>query len=71
MTNSLLESNALLVKGISDKEKAIQELEDQVRDIKFFLDARETVQGHPELEGGSVETHTPHTRHSKRRGRRS
>jgi BRCA1-associated protein len=66
-----MEANAMLVKNTDDKQKAIQELTDQVRDIKFFLDARETVQDHPELEGGSVETHIPQTRHTKRRGKRS
>lgn len=57
--------------SIEEKEKTIQEFTDQVRDIKFFLEARETVQENPELEGGSVRTHAPQVRHTKRRGRRS
>lgn len=42
----------------------IKELSDQVRDIMFFLQAREKVQSNPELEGGKVET-------SMRKGKRS
>jgi BRCA1-associated protein len=73
MTNSLLENNGLLLKSMEDREKAIKELSDQVRDLMFFLEAREKVQGNPELEGGSVETHTPsqqQTKHTKRRVKR-
>ncbi|CEP18415.1 hypothetical protein [Parasitella parasitica] len=54
-----------------DREKAIQELNDQVQDLKFFLEAREKVQGNPELEGGSVETRTPQRRAKKGKGKRS
>ncbi|KAL9551045.1 hypothetical protein MBANPS3_004447 [Mucor bainieri] len=72
MTNSLLENNGLLLKCMEDREKAIKELSDQVRDLMFFLEAREKVQGHPELEGGSVETRTPQPPRSKRgKGKRS
>ncbi|KAI9470075.1 MAG: hypothetical protein EXX96DRAFT_588707 [Benjaminiella poitrasii] len=72
LTNSLSEINSLLIKSIEDREKAIGELSDQIRDLTFFLEAREKVQGHPELEGGSVETHAPPpTKSSRRRGKRS
>ncbi|GAN09500.1 zf-UBP-domain-containing protein [Mucor ambiguus] len=71
MTNSLLENNSLLLKCMEDREKAIKELSDQVRDLMFFLEAREKVQGHPELEGGSVETRTPQPRSKRGKGKRS
>ncbi|KAF1799722.1 hypothetical protein V8B55DRAFT_1540964 [Mucor lusitanicus] len=71
MTNSLLENNGLLLKCMEDREKAIKELSDQVRDLMFFLEAREKVQGHPELEGGSVETRTPQPRSKRGKGKRS
>lgn len=73
MTNSLLENNGLLLKSMEDRERAIKELSDQVRDLMFFLEAREKVQGHAELEGGTLETHTKPQHHhtkSKRRGKR-
>ncbi|KAI7901280.1 uncharacterized protein BX663DRAFT_515494 [Cokeromyces recurvatus] len=70
LTNSLSEINSLLLKSIEDREKAIDELSDQIRDLNFFLEAREKVQGHPELEGGSVETHTRQVKPSRRRGKR-
>lgn len=71
MTNSLLQNNGLLLKSMEDREKAIKELSDQVRDLMFFLEAREKVQGHPELEGGNIETHTPQQpKNSRRKGKR-
>ncbi|KAK4511035.1 uncharacterized protein ATC70_012241 [Mucor velutinosus] len=71
VTNSLLENNSLLLKCMEDRERAIKELSDQVRDLMFFLEAREKVQGHPELEGGSVETRTPQPRVKRGKGKRS
>ncbi|KAI8877248.1 zf-UBP-domain-containing protein [Backusella circina FSU 941] len=68
-TNLLLGNNDNLIRCIEERKQGIQELSDQVRDLKFFLEARETVQGNPELEGGSVETHT-RTRNTKKRGKR-
>jgi BRCA1-associated protein len=56
------------MKDIQEHEQTIQDLNDQVRDLTFFLEARDKVQGHPELEGGSVGTHTRQPR--KRRGKR-
>ncbi|KAI8639115.1 hypothetical protein BD408DRAFT_421857 [Parasitella parasitica] len=70
MTNSLLENNNLLLKCAEDREKAIKELSDQVQDLKFFLEAREKVQGRPELQGGSMETRTPQRRSKKGKGKR-
>lgn len=71
MTNSLLQNNGLLLKSMEDREKAIKELSDQVRDLMFFLEAREKVQGHPELEGGNIETHTPQQpKINRRKGKR-
>ncbi|KAG2235207.1 hypothetical protein BDF21DRAFT_431872 [Thamnidium elegans] len=69
MTNSLLENNGLLLKSMDGREKAIKELSDQVRDLTFFLEAREKVQGNPELEGGNIETHT-RPQHSKRKSKK-
>ncbi|KAG2199165.1 hypothetical protein INT47_009904 [Mucor saturninus] len=70
ITNSLLQNNVVILKSMEDQEAAIKELSDQVRDLMFFLEAREKVQGHPELEGGNIETHTPQQKHGKRRGKR-
>ncbi|RCH92563.1 hypothetical protein CU098_000557, partial [Rhizopus stolonifer] len=67
-TNSLLENNNLLMKDMEEKEKAIKDLNDQVRDLMFFLEAREKVQGNPELEGASVGTRQ---KRNKKRGKRS
>lgn len=69
MTNSLLENSGLLLKSMDDREKDIKELSDQVRDLTFFLEAREKVQGNPELEGGNIETHT-RPQHSKRKNKK-
>lgn len=64
-----MEKKNRLKKGIQEHEQTIQELNDQIRDLTFFLEAREKVEGDPELEGGTVETHTRQPR--KRRGKRS
>jgi BRCA1-associated protein len=65
----LLENSNQVTKSIEERKNGIQELGDQIRDLKFFLEARETVQGNPELEGGSVETHTRRN-NTKKRGKR-
>ncbi|CAO3703937.1 unnamed protein product [Rhizopus stolonifer] len=56
MTNSLLQSNEALLKSKEIADQNISELNDQVRDLMFFLEARRKVQIDPDLEGGSVET---------------
>lgn len=56
MTNTLLQSNETLLKNKEIANKNISELNDQVRDLVFFLEARRKVQTDPELEGGRVET---------------
>ncbi|KAI9263245.1 BRCA1-associated protein 2-domain-containing protein [Phascolomyces articulosus] len=55
-TNTLFKENETLQESIEQKQKMVKELGDQVRDLKFFLEAREKVQEHPELGGGSVGT---------------
>ncbi|KAI8373512.1 hypothetical protein EDC96DRAFT_583483 [Choanephora cucurbitarum] len=69
-TNTLLENNDLLVKNIAERDRAISDLNEQVRDLMFFLETRERVQGNPELEGASVGTRTTHSRTGRRRGKR-
>lgn len=54
--DELLSDIAELKQSQQQKQQMIKELGDQVRDLNFFLEARETVQSHPELEGGSVGT---------------
>ncbi|CEG69813.1 hypothetical protein RMATCC62417_05821 [Rhizopus microsporus] len=56
MTNTLIQSNEELSKSNELATNSISELNDQVRDLKFFLEARKKVQADPSLEGGSVET---------------
>lgn len=56
MTNTLIQSNEKLSKSNELAANSISELNDQVRDLKFFLEARKKVQADPSLEGGSVET---------------
>lgn len=56
MTNSLLQSNEALLKSKEIADQNISELNDQVRDLMFFLEARRKVKIDPDLEGGSVET---------------
>ncbi|KAG1146131.1 hypothetical protein G6F37_010338 [Rhizopus arrhizus] len=56
MANTLLQSNETLLKNKEIANKNISELNDQVRDLIFFLEARRKVQTDPELEGGRVET---------------
>ncbi|KAI8148059.1 BRCA1-associated protein 2-domain-containing protein [Fennellomyces sp. T-0311] len=69
-TNSLLKENELLQKTIEQRQQMVKELSDQVRDLKFFLEAREKVQEHPELGGGSVGTRSSSARKTKRGAKR-
>ena len=54
--------------SIEQKQKMVKELGDQVRDLKFFLEAREKVQEHPELGGGSVGTRSSSSGRKLKRG---
>ncbi|KAI8387329.1 hypothetical protein BD560DRAFT_468721 [Blakeslea trispora] len=63
-------TNHSIIKNIAERDKAIGDLNDQVRDLMFFLETREKVQGRPELEGASVGTRKTYSRTSRRRGKR-
>ncbi|KAI7855335.1 BRCA1-associated protein 2-domain-containing protein [Circinella umbellata] len=67
-TNTLLKENEALQESIEQKQKMVKELGDQVRDLKFFLEAREKVQEHPELGGGSVGTRSSSSGRKLKRG---
>ncbi|KAG0170286.1 hypothetical protein DFQ30_002673 [Apophysomyces sp. BC1015] len=72
MTSSLLHNNDILKKGLEEKQQMVKELGDQVRDLMFFLEARDKVQDNPEMEGGSVETRSmPIQARRGRKGKRS
>lgn len=43
MTKSLIRNNELLKKDADDKDSTLKVLGDQVRDLMFFLEAREKV----------------------------
>ncbi|KAI8379561.1 BRCA1-associated protein 2-domain-containing protein [Radiomyces spectabilis] len=68
LTASLLSTNDGLKTKIDEQKNMIKELGDQVRDLMFFLEARDTVQGNPEMEGGSVQMQQ--SKSSRRRGGR-
>ncbi|KAF7722381.1 hypothetical protein EC973_003191 [Apophysomyces ossiformis] len=71
MTSSLLHNNEILKKSLEEKQQVVKELGDQVRDLMFFLEARDKVQDNPEMEGGSVETRsTPVQARKGRKGKR-
>ncbi|KAI9022710.1 BRCA1-associated protein 2-domain-containing protein [Phycomyces nitens] len=56
MTNSLLQNNALLKADLEQNRQSVKELTDQVRDLMFFLEARDKVQQDPDMGGGSLST---------------
>ncbi|KAL0083454.1 BRCA1-associated protein 2-domain-containing protein [Phycomyces blakesleeanus] len=56
MTNSLLQNNALLKTDLEQNRQSVKELTDQVRDLMFFLEARDKVQQDPDMGGGSLST---------------
>lgn len=55
-TTELLSESQTLRNKILEKKNIAQELCDQIRDLTFFLEARDKVQKQPELKGGDIGT---------------
>lgn len=48
--------NEELKQALQDKKQMLLELNDEIRDLKFFVEARNKVNHNPELAGGNVGT---------------
>ncbi|KAI7861589.1 BRCA1-associated protein 2-domain-containing protein [Spinellus fusiger] len=55
LTTSLVSNNSLLKTELEQHKDSIKELKDQVRDLMFFLEARDKVQ-ETDMDGGSLST---------------
>lgn len=56
LTTELLSESQTLRSKLLEKKNAARELCDQIRDLTFFLEARDKVQKQPELKGGDIGT---------------
>lgn len=56
LTTELLSESETLRSKLLEKKNAVRELCDQIRDLTFFLEARDKVQKQPELKGGDIGT---------------
>ncbi|CAO3628686.1 unnamed protein product [Cunninghamella echinulata] len=72
-TNKLSQQNEELKQILKDKKKMFLELNDEIRDLKFFVEARNKVNDLPELAGGNVGTFqksNPNKSNKTRRGKK-
>ncbi|KAI8085174.1 uncharacterized protein BX664DRAFT_338726 [Halteromyces radiatus] len=72
MTNTLSSDNEALKQALLDKKIKVKEAHDELRDLTFFVQARNKVQDNPDMAGGSVGTiqRTERSSNKNRRGKK-
>ncbi|CAO3593505.1 unnamed protein product [Absidia cylindrospora] len=70
MTNRLSDENEQLKTTLKEKQQLDQDMEDELRDLTFFVQTRNKIQHVPEMVGGSVGTAQRQQQPSSNRARR-
>ncbi|KAI8987919.1 hypothetical protein BDF20DRAFT_295627 [Mycotypha africana] len=69
-TNTLVAKNDEALRLLTEQDSMIDNLKEQIRDMTFFLEARQKVQDDPNLEGGSVEVAPRPKQSRKKKGKK-